>query len=501
MRVETRETDVMVLIPGNHRAVFQGLGADFAAIEPPALAGLFVNYIRRQGYGAEIIDAPGLGMAPHEVAYRVRECNPHLAVIVVYGHQPSASTQNMPAARALARAVKIMCPEVKIMMTGTHPAALPKRTLEEEWVDFVCDAEGPYTIRDTVEALKTGLSKFDKVGNLWYKDDWGNTVQSPKEYPLIQDLDEELPGIAWELLPMEKYRAHNWHCFENLGARSPYASLHTTFGCPYKCSFCCINAPFGKASYRMFSAEYVAKEIDILVEKYGIRNIKFIDEMFVLNRQHVESICDRLIERRYDLNIWAYARIDTTDRVDLRKMRKAGFRWLALGIESGSKHVRESAEKKFRNKDIIEEVRKIQDEGLYVVGNYIFGLPDDTMETMQETLDMAQEINAEWPNYYSAMAYPGAPLYKTAKEKGWALPDDPEGPGWIGYSQHAYETLPLPTDALPAKEVLRFRDAAFRQTLENPNYRGMIQNKFGPRANEHIKEILKVTLKRKLLGE
>ena len=106
-----------------------------------------------------------------------------------------------------------------------------------------------------------------------------------------------MPGIAWDLLPMEKYRAHNWHCFDHINDRSPYASIHTSLGCPFKCSFCCINAPFGKSSYRTWSPECVIKEIDLLVERYGVKNIKFVDEMFVLNRDHVLSLCD-LIKNR-----------------------------------------------------------------------------------------------------------------------------------------------------------------------------------------------------------
>ena len=148
--------------------------------------------------------------------------------------------------------------------------------------------------------------------------------------------------------------------------------------------------------------------------------------MFVLNPTHVLSVCDKLIERDYDLNIWAYTRIDTTRDDFLEKLRKAGFRWLAIGIESGSKHVREGSNKKFKNdgknlldinKNVKEVVTKIRDADIYAICNYIFGMPYDTVETMQETLDLSLEINSEFANFYSAMAYPGSPLYETAKQK------------------------------------------------------------------------------------
>jgi len=293
---------------------------------------------------------------------------------------------------------------------------------------------------------------------------------------------------------MDRYRAHNWHCFDHINERSPYASMHTTLGCPYRCTFCCINAPFGKPSYRLWHPDTVIQEIDTLVTKYGVKNIKFVDEMFVLNESHVIGICDRIIERGYDLNIWAYARVDTVKDEFLEKLKRAGFNWLALGIESGSKHVRDGALKKFADQDVIHTVRKIQNAGIYVLGNFIFGLPDDTLESMGETLDLAVELNCEFANFYSAMAYPGSKLYGMALEKDWPLPEK-----WHHYSQHGYETLPLPTDHLSAAEVLRFRDEAFTRYFTGGRYLDMLRKKFGQEVVAHTQRMTKIRLKRKLL--
>lgn len=488
-----KNIDVLLINPGSRSAVYQELGDSISAIEPPSLAGLFATYLRNKGLSVAIIDAPASNLSPQSTAQVVREnYSPTLIVMVVYGFQPSASTQNMPAAGETCRALKEIGPEYKIMMTGTHPAALPERTLREEVIDFVCDREGPETILLTTRALKAARPVLDAIPSLWYRRD-GLIVSNPPG-PLMADLDAEMPGVAWDLLPMDKYRAHNWHAFDNIHTRQPYVSLHTSLGCPYKCSFCCINAPFGKSSYRMWSPDTVIREIDVLVSKYGVRNIKFVDEMFVLNRNHVIGICDRIIERGYDLNIWAYARIDTVKDEYLEKLRRAGFRWLALGIESGSKHVRDGVEKgRFGTTQILEVVRKIQDAGIYVIGNYIFGLPDDTHESMQETLDLAIEANCEFANFYSAMAYPGSALYRLAIEKGWELPKS-----WIGYSQHSYETLPLRTETLGAAEVLRFRDEAFMKYFTNPRYLELVQQKFGANVVQHVRDMTKIKLKREL---
>ncbi|HZM35533.1 MAG TPA: radical SAM protein [Burkholderiales bacterium] len=491
----TRGVDVVLVNPGSLKAVYQDLGRDLSAIEPPSLAGLFATYLRRKGVSVEIVDAPALNLDPKAAAQAVHELKPTLAVMVVYGFQPSASTQNMPAAGETCRALKALDPGIRILMTGTHPAALPERTLREEAIDFACAGEGPETILKLFSALKAKSSSFREVPSLWYRA--GNVAMSTPAAPLMDDLDAEMPGVAWDLLPMQKYRAHNWHCFERIGERQPYASMHTSLGCPYRCSFCCINAPFGKSSYRMWSPDAVIADIGVLIERHGVRNIKFVDEMFVLNKAHVLGICDRIIERGYDLNIWAYARVDTVKDEFLEKLARAGFRWLALGIESGSKHVRDGVEKgRFGSAEILKVVRKIQDAGINVIGNYIFGLPDDTHQTMQETLELALEANCEFANFYCAMAYPGSKLYAMALEQGWELPAT-----WIGYSQHSYETHPLRTDALTSAEVLKFRDEAFTRYFTSPGYLDLVRRRFGEDVLSHVKQMTELRLKRKLLEE
>lgn len=497
--VKKEKVDVLLVNPGSRQAVYQALGSELSAIEPPVLAGLFATHLRSKSLSVAIVDAPAENLSPTGTAKVIADqYDPVLIVMVVYGFQPSASTQNMPAAGETCRALKAIDPGYRIMMTGTHPAALPERTLLEEAIDFVCDREGPETIHQTVLALKTSGGEtrdLRKVPSLWYRESGVILSNPPGE--LMCDLDGEMPSVAWDLLPMDKYRAHNWHCFENIHARQPYASIHTSLGCPFGCDFCCINAPFGKPSYRLWSPDTVIAQIDRLVRQYGVRNIKFADEMFVMNPAHVGGVCDRIIERGYDLNIWAYARIDTIQKEILEKLKRAGIRWLALGIESGSQDVRMGVGKgRFGSDEALKMVRLIQEAGIYVIGNYIFGLPDDTHRSMQETLSLALECNCEFANFYCAMAYPGSKLYSLALEKGWTLPDS-----WIGYSQHSYECHPLQTRTLTGEEVLRFRDAAFMKYFTQEPYLAMLGRKFGPAVVSGIQDMTRVQLKRKILKE
>jgi radical SAM superfamily enzyme YgiQ (UPF0313 family) len=382
----------------------------------------------------------------------------------------------------------------KVAIGGLHPSALPERTLQEEQVDFVIQGEGIETIALLLERLKQGSVDFKTVPGLWFRA--GEKICSTPPPPLVADLDAFLPQAAWDLLPMQLYRAHNWHCFDDIEHRSPYGAIYTSLGCPYNCVFCCINAPFGKPGIRFRSPGRVVEEIDTLVREYGVRNLKIVDELFVLHEPHYMGIIDLLIERDYNLNIWAYARVDTVRIEHLSRMKQAGINWLALGIESANPDVRDSASKRMKVQDIKQVVRAIQDAGIRVIGNYIFGLPDDTMTTMQETLDMALELNCEFDNFYSAMAYPGSKLYDIAVENSYPLPEK-----WHGFSQHSFETMPLPTKTVPAAEVLKFRDNAFHSYFSNPGYLAMVERKFGCPVREHIQRISATRLKRKLLGD
>jgi radical SAM superfamily enzyme YgiQ (UPF0313 family) len=313
--------------------------------------------------------------------------------------------------------------------------------------------------------------------------------------------------MAWDLLPdIKKYRTAGWHSWSNNTESAPFASLYTSLGCPYKCSFCMINiinrtdSSDGIASadsnvFRYWNPEFIIKQFDQIAEM-GVKNVKIADELFVLNPNHFEKICKLIVERGYDFNIWAYSRIDTCKPKWLDILKKAGVNWLGLGIENPNqvlrKEIHKDGYKEVRIGDLIKDMKAA---GINIGGNYIFGLPMDTHETMKDTLNFAMENKTEMVNFYCAMAYPGSPLYLQARKNGWELPSKYEG-----YSQHSYETLNLSNDNLTAREILEFRDKAFIEYNSHPDYLNLLETKFGKKAKDNMEDTLKIKLKRKLLG-
>lgn len=484
--------DLLLIKPGDKKKVYGNLSSTLSAIEPPLWAALIAAYIRRDGYSIRVIDVEAEDISPEDVAQLTKRYKPVLAGFVVTGSNLSASTWHMTGAREYINEFKKLHPHAKTFLWGLHPSSLPEKTLKEENVDFVIQGEGFSTISELIKVLKRkpNTCNYD-ISGLWYLLD--GAINSNPRANLIKDLDD-LPTPAWDLFPMDKYRAHNWQCFHDLSQRNTYGVIYTSFGCPFNCTFCNLKSLFGAPGIRYRSPQKVIEDIDLLVNDYRIKNIKVLDECFVLNKKHVIDICDLIISRGYDLNIWAYARIDTVDTELLKKLKQAGFNWLCYGIESGNKEVRSRVAKSgFGSEDIKKVIQITKDSGINILGNFMFGLPDDTLETMQQTLDLAKELNCEYTNFYATMAYPGSDLYEEALRTGVRLPEI-----WRGYAAFSEECIPLPTKYLSAKEVLHFRDKAFLEFHSSPTYLKLIKEKFGEETLSHIQDMLAYPLKRKL---
>jgi radical SAM superfamily enzyme YgiQ (UPF0313 family) len=492
---------ILFIHPGNHRKTYQELAGEFTAIAPPVWATFLAEHVRRRGIETAIHDTNVSGWNPGILETLYGSGVPRLTVVMVYGHNPSASTQTMVPALAIIRDIKALDPGIQVAIGGLHPNALPEQSLRESGADFLIRGEGGPAIVGLYEALRKGRSPDSVPGLAWLDAD-GRLAASAPVLPSA-NLDADYPANAWDLLPpLALYRAHNSHTFQFFryskksdfsDVRSPYAVLYTSLGCPFNCSYCCINSLFDRPRIRYWSLDTVFGWLDRLAA-LGVRNVRLDDELFVLDPKRVEAFCDHVVASGHRFNFWAYARVDTIPEPRLLdKMKQAGFDWLCLGIESGNSAVRLGVSKNI-HRDIGTIVRQIQSHGIYILGNYMFGLPDDTLETMQETLDLSIRLNCEFSNYYSTMAYPGSALHAqiAATHPEW-LP-----PTLNGWSQHSYECQPLPTKHLTAAQVLRFRDDAFDAFFKNETYLSMVRGKFGDACVDHIRRMTAIRLRRKL---
>jgi len=475
--------DILFVHTNSSIQTFQSL-SKYAAIEPPIWAALLANSVRSLGVRVDILDCEALQLSTEESYNHIRDINPTLVCFVQFGQHPSASAQSMQGTHEL---LEMMDFEFKTILVGLYPSALPRKTLEDEKCDFVCEGEGVDTL---LGLFQSDLVNVSKVPRLWYRD--GDEIKFTHMTSIIGNLEEGLPGMAWDLLPsINNYRNAINVSMTNNNDRTPFASLYTSLGCPYKCDFCCINAPFGKSTFRYWNPEFIITEFD-KIASMGIRNIKIADEMFVLNKNHFLKVCDLIIERGYDFNIWAYARIDTVKEQYLERLKRAGVNWLALGIESGNRKIRiDSAKGKFDEVDVVDVVKKIESFGIEVIGNYMFGMSGDTMETMQETLDLAIELNTSGANFNPTMIFPGSPLFTKAYNSDVELP-----PTYSGYSYYSKDSFPNPTDSLTRQEILKFRDDVFIKYFNRKEWLDKIKDKFGQESVDIHKDILKTRLER-----
>ena len=508
--------DALFVVPGNAKGVYQALSDDYSAIETPTWALLLAESCRSIGYNVKILDITAEKLSHKNAVDRIIEINPKFIVFVVYGQNVNAGTTNMSGAVALSSFIKSNKINSPIIYIGSHVQALPTDTLEKESsIDIICTNEGVYSLRSLLNLEKINPVALSKVKGIGYRD-FDKVILTPAEKVVPQErLDIDLPGYAWDLLPFEEkpfdlYRSPMWHAEYNFNQRSPYAAIQTSLGCQFKCEFCMINIinrddndPIGVAgnynSMRYWSTGFIIKEFDKLI-KMGVKTIRIVDEMFLLNPKYYIPLCEQLSERNKDdsLRMWAYSRIDTIRRPGiLNLVRQAGIKWLALGIESGDKAIRlEVSKGKFDDVNISQVIENVHDADIEVMANYIFGLPSDTKETMKKTFDLSKDLCTAGWNTYAAMALPGSQLYKTAIEKQYTLPEE-----YAGYSFHAYNTQPLPTEFLTPEEVLEYRDQCFTDYHLYEPFLRKIENKFGIDAVENIKIMTKVKLKRKILGD
>jgi len=507
--------DALFINPDSSAKAYQDLAKVFAAIEPPTWSLLLAETCRSKGFDVGILDCDAEKLSLEESVRRISNIKAKLAVFVVYGQNPNSGTTSMIGALALAKAIKNAEVDIKICFVGSHTSALPMEVLSEEAVDIVLLNEGVYALINLLKSkLADDLSAIKGIG--YKKRGPGGflipTLNSPERIVPQERMDEDLPGYAWDLLPYRKtpldlYRAHFWHAGFDHAKRTPFAAIYTSLGCQFACNFCMINIVNREdnsegidASHsrgmRFWSPAWVAREMRKLAD-LGVKTLRISDEMFFLNKRYYIPILENAVKEDYGFNMWTYSRIDTVRKDALELFKKAGVNWLALGVEAGNQLVRQEVSKgSFKEVNIRDVCKTIQDADINIISNYIFGFPEDDLGTMRQTLDLALELNTEMANMYPCQALPGSPMYHIAKKNGWSLPDSYEG-----YAFLSYESQPLPTKYLSSAEVLQFRDSAWQTYFENSSYLNLVEKKFGSQERKNVEEMSTIKLKRKILGD
>jgi anaerobic magnesium-protoporphyrin IX monomethyl ester cyclase len=503
--------DVLFVTPDSSVKAYQDLAEIFSAIEPPTWSLLLAESCRSKGFNVGIMDCDAERLSLQESVNRIESLRPRLIVMVLYGQNPNSGTTSMIGGISLSTAVKQAGISAPLCFVGSHISALPKQVLAHDCVDIVLLNEGVYALHALLRSnLRSDLATIRGIG---HKDTEGRLILNPPERVVPQThMDIDLPGYAWDLLPyrerpLDLYRAHFWHAAFDHTKRTPFAAIYTSLGCQFGCDFCMINIvnrtdngdeidASHSRGMRFWSPDWVAREMHKLADM-GVRTLRISDEMFFLNRKYYAPVLERCIVEDFGFNMWTYSRVDTVRSSALETFKKAGVNWLALGIEAGNQVVRQEVSKgSFKEVNIREVCRTIADADINIISNYIFGFPDDTLETMQETLDLALELNTEMANMYPCQALPGSPIYQMALRNNWKLPNTFEGFAFL-----SYECEPLRTKQLTAAEVLRFRDQAWQRYFTNPDYLALVEKRFGAPERKNVEDMSQIRLKRRLLGD
>ncbi len=309
----------------------------------------------------------------------------------------SSVTQNFNIAKELARKIKKQSPNTKIIMGGIHITLLPNSAPKE--ADFIVLGEGEQTFLELLDFILKKKGKIKDIAGVGYKK--GNKLEFTQPRTLISDVDKIPPPIR----DPEFFKAHRVHIF-------------TSRGCPYKCPFCS-SAKLWK-SVRFHSKDYVIKELEELIEKRGITQIIFADDLFVANKPRLKEIAKEIIARGWDKKITfslnARANVVNEDLVNtLKSMNVSG---VGMGLESGSERMLKiikygtvTLEQNYNS------VKLFKEAGIKVNGYFMIGYPGETIEDIEQTKNFVKDTKIDFGEAFVAMPYPGTDLWDMALKR------------------------------------------------------------------------------------
>lgn len=322
-------------------------------------------------------------------------------------------TVNSKGVHDTAAIVKSINSKIPVLAGGAHASAFTDWVLKDSNIDYVVKGEGEQTLLEFVRALESG-SDVSSLPGLVYRRDGGIHYAPKREF--IKNLDE-IPFPARDLVDMSVYLNEFYNRTHSM--TPPRSTVVTSRGCPYNCVFCSIQTLWDR-SYRARSAKDVVDELELLVSKYGVREIAFFDDNISMYKKRMGEICDEIIKRKLKIK-WCTPNgiaIWTLDKELLLKMRKSGCYKLTFGIETGSlntqKFIRKTHIDLQKAKELISYCSKI---GIWTHSPFILGFPYETKEDMDATLAYALDSGLDMATFFIATPYPGTDLYDIYKRE------------------------------------------------------------------------------------
>ncbi len=358
---------------------------------------------RNNKFNVKIIDSPVEDLDIDQTVSLVKELDPRFIGI-------TAATVNIIRASRLAKAIKDSGLTAPLMIGGAHVSALPTDTMKEfPAFDIGVINEGELTILDLLNTSGTPGDLKDIAGIVFRE---GEEVFSTTPKKPIEDIDQ-LPYPAFDMLPdMIKYYRPASHSY----LRLPSAALVTSRGCNGTCTFCA--RPFIGEKYRGHSAEYTLGMIDLLVKQYGVRDILFYDDNFLLDKKRVTDICEGLLKKDYNISWSCLARNETISPDFCKLIKKAGCWQIAFGIESGDQTILNNLKKRTTVEKNLKAIKLTNEAGIHSRGYFMIGCPGETVESMNKTMEFT--VSSGLKDFHSTFCtpMPGSELFDNAESYG-----------------------------------------------------------------------------------
>lgn len=375
---------------------------------PPLGLALMAAVTREQGYQVKIIDAAALRLSYDDTLKAILQESPDVLGI-------TSTTITIYNAATVARMVKKANDRMKIVIGGTHVTACPRETMAAfPEFDVGVVGEGEITFLELLQHFKEEKGLNGCLGLVFQKN--GETVFTGRR-EFIKDLDQ-LPFPAWDLLPnlVDYYQP----AADSLN-RSPATLLITSRGCAGKCIFC-EKSMFGNL-YRGYSAEYIVRMVEHLQKNYGIKEIFFEDDNFLVFRKTIQDFCRLLKEKKLDLSFSVMGRVDAVNPQTLKMLKDAGCWQIGYGCESGSQKILDIINKGVKVEQIEKALRLTREAGLKIKGLFMIGNFGETKETIAATFSFIRNNPMDDFHINCFTPFPGTEAARLASQYGKFDPD------------------------------------------------------------------------------